>query len=85
MEILNFFPKILHFIFNMIILKTKNSSIFYECSKLNYSKTCLKQPLKKKTKTGLEDLQDELLTIITYPAKTCTCPLKAYAIKNIRE
>ena len=24
-------------------------------------------------------------TIFTGPANTCTCPLKAYAIKNIRE
>ena len=30
-------------------------------------------------------LQDEWLTIFTCPANTCTCPLKAYAIKNIRE
>ena len=30
-------------------------------------------------------LQDELLTIFTHPANTCTCPLKAYAVKNIRE
>ena len=25
------------------------------------------------------------LTIFTRPANTCTCPLKVYAIKNIRE
>ena len=25
------------------------------------------------------------ITIFTRPASTCTCPLKAYAIKNIRE
>ena len=30
-------------------------------------------------------LQDEWLTIFTRPANTCTCPLKVYAIKNIRE
>ena len=30
-------------------------------------------------------LQDEWLTIFTHPANTCTCPLKVYAIKNIRE
>ena len=30
-------------------------------------------------------LQDESLTIFTCPANTCTSPLKAYAIKNIRE
>ena len=30
-------------------------------------------------------LQDEWLTIFTCPANTCTCPLKAYAIKNTRE
>ena len=30
-------------------------------------------------------LQDEWLTIFTRPANTYTCPLKAYAIKNIRE
>ena len=30
-------------------------------------------------------LQDEWLTIFTHPSNTCTCPLKAYAIKNIRE
>ena len=29
-------------------------------------------------------LQDERLTTFTRPANTCTCPLKAYAIKNIR-
>ena len=30
-------------------------------------------------------LQDKWFTIFTHPANTCTCPLKAYAIKNIRE
>ena len=30
-------------------------------------------------------LQDDRFTIFTHPANTCTCPLKAYAIKNIRE
>ena len=30
-------------------------------------------------------LQDEWLTILTCPANTCSCPLKAYAVKNIRE
>ena len=30
-------------------------------------------------------LQNGWLTIFTRPANTCTCPLKAYAIKNIRE
>ena len=30
-------------------------------------------------------LQDECVTISTRLANTCTCPLKAYAIKNIRE
>ena len=30
-------------------------------------------------------LQDEWLTIFTRPANSCICPLKAYAIKNIRE
>ena len=30
-------------------------------------------------------LQDEWLTIFTCPANTYTCPLKVYAIKNIRE
>ena len=30
-------------------------------------------------------LQDERLTIFTSPANTCTCPLKAYTIKYIRE
>ena len=30
-------------------------------------------------------LQDEWLIIFTRPANTYTCPLKAYAIKNIRE
>ena len=30
-------------------------------------------------------LQDELLTIFTHPANTCTCPLTVYAIENIRE
>ena len=30
-------------------------------------------------------LQDKWLTIFIRPANTCTCPLKAYAIKNIRE
>ena len=29
-------------------------------------------------------LQDKRLTIFTHPANTCTCPLKAYAIKNIK-
>ena len=28
-------------------------------------------------------LQDEWLTIFTCPVNTCTCPLKAYAIKNV--
>ena len=30
-------------------------------------------------------LQDEWLAIFTSPANTCACPLKVYAIKNIRE
>ena len=30
-------------------------------------------------------LQDELLITLTCPANMCTYPLKAYAIKNIRE
>ena len=30
-------------------------------------------------------LQDEWLTIFNRPPNTCTCPLKAYSIKNIRE
>ena len=30
-------------------------------------------------------LQEGCLTIFTRPANTCTCPLKVYAIKNIRE
>ena len=30
-------------------------------------------------------LQDERLTIFTHPTNTCAHPLKAYAIKNIRE
>ena len=30
-------------------------------------------------------LQDERLTIFTRPENTCTCPLKVYTIKNIRE
>ena len=30
-------------------------------------------------------LQDIRLTIFTCPANTCTCPLKVYPIKNIRE
>ena len=30
-------------------------------------------------------LQDMWLTIFTHPANTCTCPLKAYAIKNVSE
>ena len=30
-------------------------------------------------------LRDEFLTIFTRPANKCTCPLKVYAIKNIRE
>ena len=30
-------------------------------------------------------LQDQWLTIFTRPANTCTCPLKAYAIKNTKE
>ena len=30
-------------------------------------------------------LQDNWLTIFTCPENTCTCPLKAYAIKNTRE
>ena len=30
-------------------------------------------------------LQDESLTIFTSPSNTCTCLLKADAIKNIRE
>ena len=30
-------------------------------------------------------LQDKRLTIFTRPAKSCTCPLKAYAIEKIRE
>ena len=30
-------------------------------------------------------LQGEWLTVFTRPANTCTCPLKAYAIQNIRE
>ena len=29
-------------------------------------------------------LKEESLTIFTRPANTCTCPLKAHAIKNIR-
>ena len=29
-------------------------------------------------------LQDEWLTIFTCPANSCTCPLKAYTINNIR-
>ena len=30
-------------------------------------------------------LQDEWLSLFTRPANTCTCPLKVFAIKNIRE
>ena len=30
-------------------------------------------------------LQDERLTIFTRPANACTCPIKAYTIKNITE
>ena len=30
-------------------------------------------------------LQDEWLTIFTRPANMCTCPLKPYTIKNVRE
>ena len=30
-------------------------------------------------------LQDELFTTFFRPANACTCPLKAYAIKNISE
>ena len=48
-----------------------------------FSKYCLLQIWQKYFNIALV-MQDKWLTILTHPANTCTCPLKVYAIKNIR-
>ena len=43
----------------------------------------IETPQRKKYFNIALVLEDEWPTIFTCPANTCTCPLKAYAIKNI--
>ena len=50
----------------------------------HYLKKCVHSSGQKYFNIALV-LQDECLTIFTHPANICTCSLKVYTIKNIRE
>ena len=71
----------LSFILDLIVL----SNITFDEIKNIYLKISYKAARWQKYFNIALVLQDEWLTIFTRPANTCTCPLKAYAINNIRK